>query len=151
VSPLEAIKNTGEIKSESLKKTRTSKITSKILGIEGEIARKNLRRNRKRFWITLFSMTLSIILFIVFSTFSNFMLKLGDMENSYRGDYEIFGQGDNGYDEIYNRVKDIEGIDRVYKRSSNSSNVEVLLEEEQISNKLMDKSENEHMFNRKKD
>src|SRR5699024_1073267 len=49
VSPLEAIRNTGEIKEKSLKKTKSSKLTNKVLGIEGEIARKNLRRNRKRF------------------------------------------------------------------------------------------------------
>lgn len=58
VSPLEAIKNTKDVKKEKIKKTGNTRIIRKLFGIEGEIAYKNLNRNKKRFIITVFSMVL---------------------------------------------------------------------------------------------
>ncbi|HZK10413.1 MAG TPA: ABC transporter permease, partial [Clostridia bacterium] len=52
ISPLEAVRNTGDLKLEPFKKVKTAKLTQKIFGIEGSIARKNLGRNKKRFFIT---------------------------------------------------------------------------------------------------
>ena len=82
ISPLEAIRSTRNIKKANLKKVKNSKIIRKILGIEGEIAYKNLRRNKKRFIITVFSMVISIALFITFSTFSDFTFKIGAVQGN---------------------------------------------------------------------
>lgn len=138
VSPLEAVRNTGEIKKESFKKIKSSKLARKFLGIEGEIAYKNLRRNRKRFIITVFSMVISIALFITFSTFSDFMFKIGAIDSADMGDFNIYGEMGDRSEEVYTKLMELEDVDRVYKVVG--TNGEVLLEEEQISHKIIEMS-----------
>lgn len=135
VSPLEAIRNTGSFKKESFDKIKKSGFIRKILGIEGEIAYKNLRRNRKRFYITVFSMVISICLFIAFATFSNFMFKIGVVQNQELGDFIVYDQGELN-ENIYNELKEIEDIDRVYNLRSVSG--VALLPEDRISKKIME-------------
>ena len=55
VSPMEAIREAKDTKLEA-KKLRTSKLFRKVFGIEGEIARKNLKRSRKKYRTTVFSL-----------------------------------------------------------------------------------------------
>lgn len=47
-----------------LKKIKTSRITKKLFGIEGEIANKNFKRSKKKYRTTIFSIFLSIVLFL---------------------------------------------------------------------------------------
>ena len=54
IAPMDAIRDSVGIKIAG-KKLRTSKLLSKILGIEGEIASKNLKRSRKKYRTTVFS------------------------------------------------------------------------------------------------
>ncbi|WMM25160.1 ABC transporter permease [Tissierella sp. MB52-C2] len=138
VSALEAVRNTGSFKKENFKKVRNSVFIRKVLGVEGEIAYKNLRRNRKRFIITVFSMVISISLFITFSSFSNFMFKMGVVESSDMGDFVIFGNMDDKEEEIYRELKGIEDIERIYK--VNQSYGQVLIEENKISKKMIEMS-----------
>lgn len=63
IPPVEAIKQTKDVKL-SNKTVKTMGITRKIFGFEGELALKNLKRNKKRYRITIFSMCVSLILFI---------------------------------------------------------------------------------------
>ena len=79
VTPLEAIMLTNDIKISS-KKLKTSKLTQKLFGIEGVIALKNLKRNRKRYRTTIFSLFISIVLFISFSTMIYYAFDLTDQE-----------------------------------------------------------------------
>lgn len=134
VSPLEAVRNTGELKKEEIKKSRSSRIINKLIGIEGEIARKNLKRNRKRLVITVFSMVISIILFIVFSTFSDYLFKVGAIDTGRISDFQIYGQIGGRGDEIYNKLIEMEDVERVYK--VNRTHGEALLEEGKISKKM---------------
>ncbi|MSU02071.1 ABC transporter permease [Tissierella pigra] len=135
VSPVEAVRNTGSIRKEKVGKTKNTIFIRKILGVEGEIAYKNLRRNRKRFIITVFSMVISISLFITFSSFSNFMFKMGVVESSNMGNFSIYGDIDDNAEKIYRELKDIEDIKRVYKVTFN--NGEVLIKENRISKDMI--------------
>lgn len=123
ISPLEAVRNTGGFKKESLKKARGSRILRSILGMEGEIAYKNLRRNRKRFLITVFSMTISITLFITFSSFSNFMFKVGVADYEERGDIALYTNNESDVEGIYKEIKEISDVKRVYKVRDSSGTV----------------------------
>lgn len=136
VSALEAIRNTGNLKKETYKKTRNSIFIRKILGVEGEIAYKNLRRNRKRFIITVFSMVISISLFITFSSFSDFMFKMGVVESVDIGDFLIYGDIDDKAENIYTELMNIKDVKRVYKVEQN--NGEALIEESKISKKMIE-------------
>ena len=66
ISPLEAIKNSSNLK---VGKIKSSKLVKKIFKTEGELAYKNLRRNKGKFRITLFSLIISIVIFISFNGF----------------------------------------------------------------------------------
>ncbi|CAM4442775.1 ABC transporter permease [Paenibacillus tarimensis] len=71
ISPVEAIRLTTDIKIKG-KKLRTSRLTRALFGIEGELALKNLKRNSKRYRATVFSLFISIVLFVSFSTFMTY-------------------------------------------------------------------------------
>jgi len=147
VSALEAVRNTGSFKKERFKRAKNSVFIRKILGIEGEIAYKNLRRNRKRFIITVFSMVISISLFITFSSFSNFMFKMGIVESKDMGDFTIYGNMDDKEEEIYTQLKSTKDIERIYKVKRAYG--EVLIEENKISKKMLEMTP--YLLDKKKD
>ena len=73
ISPIDAIREKSDIKitNRQLKKQKKNgnkikeyKITKKLFGIEGVIARKNFNRSKKKYRTTIFSIFLSIVLFI---------------------------------------------------------------------------------------
>lgn len=72
ISAIEAIRQTTDIKMNK-KKVKTSKFTRRLFGFEGELALKNLKRNGRRYRATLFSLIISIILFLTTATFSAYM------------------------------------------------------------------------------
>lgn len=134
VSPLEAVRNTGSVKKENLNKIKGSGIARKIFGIEGEIAHKNLKRNRKRFIITIFSMSLSIILFITFSSFSDYMFKIGAVGHKEMGDFNLTNYNRDDYedrDKVYNELKNMKDVERVYNIRKYQG--EALVKEDKIS------------------
>lgn len=69
ISAIDAIRQTQDIKL-STKAVKTSKLVRKIFGIEGEIGLKNLKRNRRRYLATVFSLVISIVLYLTVSFFS---------------------------------------------------------------------------------
>lgn len=71
VSPIEAIRLNDDIKIKS-KKLKTPRVI-KLFGVEGEIAYKNIKRNKKKYRITIISLFISIVLFVSFSS----LLKYG--------------------------------------------------------------------------
>ena len=72
ISPLEAIKNSSNLK---VGKIKSSKLVKKIFKTEGELAYKNLRRNKGKFRITLFSLIISIVIFISFNGFVDMFIE----------------------------------------------------------------------------
>ena len=75
ISPIEAIRNNNEIKINS-KKLKTPKIISKLFGVGGEIAYKNLKRSRKKYRTTVISLVVSVSVFISLSSLLNYGFKL---------------------------------------------------------------------------
>lgn len=65
---MECIRQTNEIKVES-KMIKTSKFTERIYGLEGMLALKNFKRNKKRCRSIILSLVLSIVLFISTNAF----------------------------------------------------------------------------------
>lgn len=118
VSPLEAVRSGGGIKKEKIKKVKKSRLAKVIFGIEGQLAYKNLRRNRKRFRITVFSMVISIVLYIVFGSFMDFVFKMDFVSEGTRADFRIYKQGSKNEEidkSVYGDIKKLEGVDRIYK------------------------------------
>ncbi len=70
ITPIEAIRQSTEIKL-TPKQVKTSKLTRKLFGFEAEIGLKNLKRNKKRYRATVFSLVISILLFLTVSYFTD--------------------------------------------------------------------------------
>lgn len=68
ITPIEAIRQNDDIKING-KKIKTPKWVSHLFGVEGEIALKNIKRNKKKYRITILALFISIVLFISFSGF----------------------------------------------------------------------------------
>lgn len=77
ISPIEAIKENNEIKIKS-KKIKSPKFIRKIFKIGGDIAYKNLKRNKKKYRTTVISLVVSITIFIALSTFINYGFKISN-------------------------------------------------------------------------
>lgn len=72
VTPIEAIRQNDDIKIKG--KIKTRKWIQKIFGVEGDIAHKNMQRNKKKYRITTLSLVISIVLFVSFSAFMNYTI-----------------------------------------------------------------------------
>ncbi len=72
-SAIDAIRQTGTVKVKKAKKLRTSKLAGKIFGYEGTLAVKNFKRNSKRSRNIVFSLSLSIVVFLTVANFSSML------------------------------------------------------------------------------
>lgn len=109
ISPIEAIRQNDDIKINK-KKIRTSKIITKLFGVEGEIALKNIKRNKKKYRITIVSLFISIVLFISFSSYMNYTINTAsDVMGEIPYDYQIsYYSDDNTEDEkITDKINEI--------------------------------------------
>ena len=109
VSPIEAIRQNDDIKINK-KKIRTSKLINKLFGIEGEIALKNIKRNKKKYRVTIVSLFISIVLFISFSSYMNYTLNtassvMGEVPYDYQISY--FGDDPNNDKEALDKINEI--------------------------------------------
>ena len=86
VEPIVSIRENDEIKMPR-RKLKTPKIITKLFGIEGELALKNMKRNKRKYRITVLSLFISIVLFISFSTYLNYGVSTMDSFDSY--DFDI--------------------------------------------------------------
>lgn len=69
-SPLVAISSQALIKKE--KRSRGGLFLGRFLKIDWGMALKNVKRNKKRFYVTVFSMAISVTLFVTFTSFAKF-------------------------------------------------------------------------------
>ncbi len=111
VSPIEAIRLNDDIKIKS-KKLKTPRII-KLFGVEGEIAYKNMKRNKKKYRITIISLFISIVLFVSFSS----LLKYGvtsayDFTELPQYEYaaSFSSKNKDNIDSIINQVLKVDGI-----------------------------------------
>ncbi len=80
-TPINAIRQTNEIKLRS-KKVKTPKFVEKLFGFEGALALKNLKRYASRYRTTIFSLSVSIILFLTTASFTSYMAQSFSMVQS---------------------------------------------------------------------
>lgn len=87
VTPLEAIRNTKEIKIKSAK-LKTPAIIGRIWGIGGVISYKNIKRNKKKYRTTVTSIVICSVTFIVISYFMSMAFSVVGMSYA-AADYNI--------------------------------------------------------------
>lgn len=91
ITPLDAIRQTTDIRV-SPKQLKTSKLTLKLFGFETMMAKKNFKRNKKKYNFTIISIAASIILFITTSSFCAY------------ADRAIFSQFKTLHNDIYYHI-----------------------------------------------
>ncbi len=89
VSPMEAIRQSGELVVQP-RQVKTSPLTYRLFGLEGMLASKHFRRNRRRYRATVLSLFASVVLFISASSYCSYLTK------TVTGIYE-----DRDYDILY--------------------------------------------------
>lgn len=111
ISPIQAIRLNTDIKIKG-KKLRTSKLTRLIFGIEGELALKNLKRNRRRYRATVFSIFISIVLFISFSAFMAYGFQSSAMYYGYNHFDVAVQKPVETEQEFFEEIAQLEGVER---------------------------------------
>ena len=136
ISPLEAIKNSSNLK---IGKVKGSKIVRALFKAEGVLAYKNLRRNKKKFRITLFSLIISVVIFISFSGFMNLFINAQKV-NYGQQNYDLNLSSSSEMDEkSLEELKNIDGVDRVV--ATNDYGMGIYVPENKIN------KENEDLIN----
>lgn len=116
ISPIDAIRKSSDIKLKRnrKRKNREYKLTKKLFGIEGVIARKNFRRSKKKYRTTIFSIFLSIVLFISMNAFAESIFGLSSLEyQDSRINLTVYtnqSKTDAESEEYFNQIKNLEGV-----------------------------------------
>ncbi len=71
------------------KQVKTSKLTKKLFGIEGELGLKNLKRNKNKYRVTLLSLVTSIVVFISASALVKFVSQRISINNVATADMNV--------------------------------------------------------------
>ncbi|MFR3567642.1 MAG: ABC transporter permease [Paraclostridium sordellii] len=113
--PLEAIKNSSSLK---LGKVKDSKLVRLLFKTEGVLAYKNLRRNKKKFRITLFSLIISVVIFISFSGFVELFIKANKASvGQVNYDVRLWKGGILEGDKIIDDLNKVNGIKKISVRN----------------------------------
>ena len=115
---MECIRQTNEVKIES-KTVKTSRLSMRIYGLEGTLALKNFKRNKKRYRSIILSLVLSIVLFISTSALTADMKRMSSQRTEIT-DYDIIFSTQDLDDgqilSLYEKLKTARGVyDALYQ------------------------------------
>lgn len=132
VTPIEAIRQNDDIKLKG-KKVKTNRLMRKLFGVEGDIALKNIKRNKKKYRITVVSLFISIVLFVSFSGIlkyglygSEAMLEATEYDASVR----MSSQSSDKVADIAKRLRNISGVEKSLFATSDNMEIPKLKKED---------------------
>ena len=109
---MESIRQTNEVKVES-KAVKTSKLAQRIYGLEGTLALKNFKRNKKRYRSIVLSLVLSVVLFISTSAFVTDLKQFSERAvvfTTYDIGLETQDMDDSKMLQLYDKLKIADGV-----------------------------------------
>ena len=111
VSAMDAIRQTTDVKL-TAKAIKTSKFIRKLFGIEAEIGLKNLKRNKRRYHAIVFSLVISIVLFMTVSFFTAGMKKSQELSREgVNFDIEVsYSNGKRIDDRLIQSIVSLDGL-----------------------------------------
>lgn len=119
ISPMEAIRSSRDIKIRNTK-VGSGGLAGKLFGLEGMLASKNYRRDRKKYRTTVVSLTLSIVLFVTAGSFVQYLTAAGnevfrstDMDIWLSLSDLVSGSGEEQKEKAMEELKQIEGISEI--------------------------------------
>ncbi|MBW9159487.1 ABC transporter permease [Clostridium tagluense] len=109
---MESIRQTSEVKIES-KAVKTSKLAQRIYGLEGTLALKNFKRNKKRYRSIVLSLVLSVVLFISTSAFVTDLKQMSERaveSTTYDIGFATQDMEDSKMLQLYDKLKTSGGV-----------------------------------------
>ena len=124
INPIESVRQSNEIKI-NRRSVKVSPLTQKLFGFEATLSSKNFKRNKRKYRTTVFSLFVSVVLFISASSLSTYFTDIVDAESqdmnydvavnifNYedRTDGEPFTETEELRNKLYNGLKSVKGID----------------------------------------
>ena len=113
VSPIDAIRSNADIKI-SGKKVKSPKIIKKLFGVGGDIAYKNLKRNKKKYRTTVISLVVSIAIFISITSLVQYGFNISNQAfTDYKYNLMVSISSAEDKNEAFNTYKKIASDERV--------------------------------------
>ncbi|GAJ97826.1 ABC transporter ATP-binding protein [Geomicrobium sp. JCM 19055] len=141
ITAIDAIRQSHDVKL-TKRKVKTNRFVRSLFGVEGEIALKNQKRNKKRYMVTVFSLVVSIVLFLSVSYFGSAFTKSLELSNAQQN-FDISVQLDADENEEANLVQELTSLDAVERFSMNRSQMfRTVVEEERLPEALVDDMNN---------
>lgn len=112
IMPIDAIRQSQEVKL-TRKTVKTTRLTRALFGFEGEIALKNLKRNRKKYRATVLSLIISLVLFLTVSYYTETLnASFSATETGYNFDLEVsyLNVPDSDAAEVNEKIAALEGV-----------------------------------------
>lgn len=117
LSPMQAIRQSADVRIRP-EKVRTSGLTYRLFGFEGMLASKNFKRSRKKYRATVFSLFMSIVLFVAATSFGGYLTGAAESTDSY-SEYEISfyltenNKGKTIDEDIAKKVEGLSSVDKI--------------------------------------
>lgn len=131
IPAIQAIRQSDDIKIRA-GKVKTSGLTYKLFGFSGMLASKNFKRNRKKYRTTVFSLFISIVLFVSATSFSGYMKAsssiMDDEQESYDISCSVSDNATNGKapSEIAADMEELSSVDSVsYLKENYNQQMEI--------------------------
>ncbi|MEA4926579.1 MAG: ABC transporter permease [Syntrophomonadaceae bacterium] len=109
---MECIRQTNEVKVEA-KAIRTSKFTERIYGLEGTLALKNFKRNKRRYRSIILSLTLSVVLLVSANAFGTYLDQVAEQSAvEMDGDILLYTRDmtESELFQLYDKLKTADGV-----------------------------------------
>ncbi len=122
INPIESVRQSNEIKV-NRRSIKVSPLTEKLFGFEATLSSKYFKRNKKKYRATVFSLFVSVVLFISASSLSTYFTDIVAAESqdmnydvainiyNYDDDYNPLYETDEFRNKLYNGLKSVKGID----------------------------------------
>lgn len=124
INPIESVRQLNEIKI-NRRNVKISPLTKKLFGFEATLSSKNFKRNKRKYRTTVFSLFVSVVLFISASSLSTYFTDIVEAESEdmnydvsvnifnyeEKTDKEPFYTTDEFKNKLYSGIKTIKGID----------------------------------------
>ncbi len=147
INPIESVRQSNEIKV-NRRSVKVSPLTEKLFGFEATLSSKNFKRNKKKYRATVFSLFVSVVLFISASSLSTYFTDIVAAESqdmnydvavnifNYDDDYNPLYETDEFRNKLYNGLKSVKGIDEFTLTEKMST--EYNLDKKYISEEYLD-------------
>lgn len=139
VSAIDAIRQQNDVKvgGNLFHRNRKYRLTYKIFGMPGMLARRYFSRSRKKYRVTVFSLCMSVVLFIVTSTYCAYLKEfIGTSVNVLNYDLEYGGFDDGNVEELTRLLGEAQGVKELSYMKYDI--LEMAYEQDEISQSFLD-------------